>query len=282
MPDKSRLIGPPPSPVAKEHYLYVQEVGSLESTGQHTSTRKNLNSFLFVIVTKGSGIFRIDGESLPVTQGNCIWIDCRKPYSHTSDDRDRWSLSWVHFSGKQAESLYRSFLEMGKGPCFRPDNMQVFTECIRDIYAELQESSALCELNCNYLLTKLAYLVCDCVSREATVLPSSTDRLWAVRDYLEEHLNEDLSLKEIAEEFHFSQFHLVRKYRERFGITIIADLNNKRITKAKELLRTTDLSIETIALTCGFKEAGYFIKVFKKTEDTTPLAFRKSWSTKTR
>jgi len=43
------------------------------------------------------------------------------------------------------------------------------------------------------------------------------------------------------------------------------------------MLRFTNSSVEEIGNACGFGDAGYFIKVFKKMENLTPLEYRKKW-----
>ena len=52
---KSNRIISTPSQYAKEHYLYVQEVGTLQSLEPHVSRRQNLSSYLFFLVLDGNG-----------------------------------------------------------------------------------------------------------------------------------------------------------------------------------------------------------------------------------
>ena len=70
---------------------------------------------------------------------------------------------------------------------------------------------------------------------------------------------------------------LSREYKKNYGVTILNDLVAIRISHAKSLLRFSDTSIEQIALSCGFQDAGYFIKVFRNAEGMTPLVYRKKW-----
>ena len=93
-----------PSSHAREHYLYVQEVGTLQSLEPHISRRQNLNSYLFFIVLKGSGYVSYDGSRFNIAAGDCVWLDCTKPYSHESSASDPWSLMWVRKRG--ASFLY--------------------------------------------------------------------------------------------------------------------------------------------------------------------------------
>ena len=276
MASLNRILGTP-SPFARTHYLYVQEVGSLESREPHVSRRKNLASYLFVIVTKGSGIFTLEGRSVPVSAGSCLWIDCRKPYSHESSSDNPWTLMWVHFLGVQAESYYETFLSLTEDIAFTPASILPFTEIIRDIYDAMKSPGALTELGCNRLLTDLITMICE---ETASVHPAGdaiSEKLLCVREYLDEHYSENIRLEDLEQKFFVTRFYLSREYKKQFGSTIGSDLTKKRITGAKFRLRYSSESIESIALSCGFKDAGYFIKVFKASEGMTPSAFRKSW-----
>ena len=54
-------------------------------------------------------------------------------------------------------------------------------------------------------------------------------------------------------------------------------LTSLRITKAKEMLRFSDLQIETIARNCGIEDNSYFNKVFQKAEGITAREYRQKW-----
>ena len=70
----NRIISTPSS-YAKEHYLYVQEVGTLQSLEPHVSKRQNLNSYLFFVVLDGTGTVSYEAKDYPISAGHCIWLD---------------------------------------------------------------------------------------------------------------------------------------------------------------------------------------------------------------
>ena len=108
---KSNRIIATPSQYAKEHYLYVQEVGTLQSLSPHISKRDNLSSFLFFIVTKGSGTLYYKGQEQTLQTGDCIFINCQEEYAHESSIEHPWELSWVHFYGQEMESFYKNYID---------------------------------------------------------------------------------------------------------------------------------------------------------------------------
>lgn len=272
----NRIIATPSS-YAKEHYLYVQEVGTLQSLEPHVSHRQNLNSYLFFIVLDGSGYVSYEGSRHTLTVGDCVWLDCTRPYSHESSAKDPWSLMWVHFYGKEAANFYASFLKHSYSFLFHPQNTLAFTDILQHLYQIHSSKSSLMELYANRYITDLITLCFSENILENQESSSIPEKLKQIHDYLEEHYSEKINLEDLSSRFFISKFHLSREYKKIYGTTIGNDLTSKRISHAKSMLRFSKNSIETIALSCGFQDAGYFIKVFKKAENMTPLEYRKKW-----
>lgn len=266
-----------PSSYAKEHYLYVQEVGTLQSLEPHISRRQNLNSYLFFIVLEGSGYVSYEGNRYTLTVGDCVWLDCTRPYSHESSAKEPWSLMWVHFYGKEAIHFYESFLKHSYSFLFHPQNTIAFTDILQHLYQIHSSKSSLMELYANRYITDLITLCFTENILENQESSSIPEKLKQIHEYLEEHYAEKINLEDLSSRFFISKFHLSREYKKIYGTTIGNDLTSKRISHAKSMLRFSSDSIENIALSCGFQDAGYFIKVFKKSENMTPLEYRKKW-----
>ncbi len=274
---KSNRIIPTPSHYAKEHYLYVQEVGTLQSLEPHISKRENLNSYLFFIVLDGNGIVSYEGKIYPISAGDCVWLDCTRPYSHESSADAPWSLMWVHFNGKTAADYYEMFEQQGSTFLFRPLNLVAFADTLSQLYQTQLDKSSFMELLSNKYITDIITL-CFTESRaEHSGEYSIPEKLNQVHTYLEEHYSERITLEKLSGQFFISKFHLSREYRKTFGTTLLGDLTAKRISHAKSMLRFSSDSVESIAQNCGFQDAGYFIKVFRKSEGMTPLEYRRKW-----
>ena len=61
-----------PSEFARKKLMYVQETGSLKSIKPHVSSRNNLESYLFFIVTSGHGRVAYDGKNYDIKVGDCL------------------------------------------------------------------------------------------------------------------------------------------------------------------------------------------------------------------
>ena len=100
--------------------------------------------------------------------------------------------------------------------------------------------------------------------------------LTAIQTRLENNLNEPLSIREIAEEFHISQTHLGTLFRKKFGLSPKEYRINCKIEQAKYLLHHTNLSMKEIAFQTGYCNQFYFSQEFKRMTGETPSLFRRS------
>ena len=263
---------------AKENYLYVQEAGTLTSLKPHVSTRSSLNSFLFFIVTKGKGTITYDSKKIPLSEGDCIFIDCRKGYSHESSASNPWRLIWVHFNGKTAPDLYHSFCQyLNNSFYFHPTVINHYILLLNKLHSTNKNSEPMSEFHSNcYLYELFQHIFTDCKSKDSPQ-NSLLNKLVKIKSHIELNFREELSLDELSARFYISKYHLAREYHKAYGITILNEINNRRLAKAKELLRYSQDSIEEIGLSCGYTSAGYFTKVFKAHEGMTPKEYRHLW-----
>ena len=86
----------------------------------------------------------------------------------------------------------------------------------------------------------------------------------------------DISSKEVEEELHLNYDYLNSLFKKISGFTIMSYLDSIRITRAKELLESTDLKISNIASLVGIPDPHYFSKKYRKKEGIPPSQVRKS------
>ncbi|HIY61367.1 MAG TPA: AraC family transcriptional regulator [Candidatus Eisenbergiella pullistercoris] len=266
-----------PSAHARARYLYVQEIGTLTSMEPHISSRENLSSYLFLTVRRGEGYLTYRGKRHFIKTGDCVYINCRNQYAHESTAEHPWTLMWVHFNGNGADDFYQTYQEQERGSIFHPPDPAPFTDSLTALYSLMHEKPSLMELYAHRYLTDLITLCFTGGRPEAGQEDSVSPKLLSVRQYLEEHYMEKITLEELSSRFFISKYHLSREYKKHYGITIGNDLTARRLSHAKSLLRFSDGSIEGIAAACGFSDAGYFIKVFRRSEGMTPLEYRRKW-----
>lgn len=93
-------------------------------------------------------------------------------------------------------------------------------------------------------------------------------------DFIDNHLEEELALKEIAGRSGYSEYYLARKFKEEAGISVNAYIRRARIRYSKLLLSGTQLTIEEIGARLHFCSRSYFAAAFKELEGMTPSEYR--------
>ena len=266
-----------PSAFARTSLLHLQEIGTLQALAPHTSSRSNLQSYLFFTVLSGSGELVYDGKKYELKKGDMVFIDCRKPYSHTTD-LNLWSLRWCHFYGPTLSFVYEKYVERGGRPTFRPEETAPFLSTLDVLYKLASGSDYIRDMRINEELNRLCTLLMEQSwnPEEATTAPKKLS-VAEVKEYLEQHYAEKITLDELSTRFFINKYYLTRVFKEQFGQSITAYLTSLRITHAKQLLRFSEKSVEEIGLECGLGQLHYFSRVFKEVEGVPPSIYRSQW-----
>ncbi len=96
-----------------------------------------------------------------------------------------------------------------------------------------------------------------------------------IRQYIDSHFSEELSVDDIAREFLMSRTMLYNLFKEVMHMSVSDYLSHVRITKAKAMLINTDYSVEIISQMAGYGNISSFSRVFKTRTGITPLQYRK-------
>lgn len=92
--------------------------------------------------------------------------------------------------------------------------------------------------------------------------------------FMEQRYGEQISRDDVARAVHVSASHFSALVRREAGTTFTDLLTRIRVDRAAELLRRSDLPAGLVAERCGFRDASYFTKVFKRYRGVTPKAYR--------
>lgn len=101
------------------------------------------------------------------------------------------------------------------------------------------------------------------------------DTLESILSYVKQHFAEEIYLEKIAEALGIHPKYLSRIFKERTGVNLSEYVSLLRITKAKELLETSQKSVGEIGELVGFENRTTFFRSFKKMEGVSPNEYRK-------
>ena len=98
----------------------------------------------------------------------------------------------------------------------------------------------------------------------------------AAKAYMEARIEEHFSLRKMADTLYVNQSHLLRTFKQHFGLTPLAYHHLLRCEKAKELLERSSMSISAVGEAVGFVSSSHFAHIFHKTVGCTPSEYRRA------
>ena len=123
-------------------------------------------------------------------------------------------------------------------------------------------------------------VLCDILKARSETVVFENERASTIvnktREYIKEHLADELSLENIASSMHFNPKYFSRMFKELSGMQLTDFITGIRMERAAVLLRENSLPIETIATIVGYNSPQYFMRRFKQTYGMTPREYRVS------
>ena len=93
--------------------------------------------------------------------------------------------------------------------------------------------------------------------------------------YLSSNYDKQITTRSLAETAHLSEGYFCQIFKEVTGKTAMEYLNHIRTDKAEKMLKKTEMTVTEIAFCCGFDDANYFSRTFKKIKGVSPQSVRK-------
>lgn len=113
---------------------------------------------------------------------------------------------------------------------------------------------------------------------ERKVLPAKArvrnEKLELVFEHIKKNYMNNITLEDLAEAAGFSPKYFCRVFKEMTNRAPVEYLNWFRINRSCAMIRETDDKLQDIALKCGFNDFSYFIKIFHRYKNMTPLKYR--------
>ena len=159
---------------------------------------------------------------------------------------------------------------------FRDPEMEPICRRLFDEVARHGESE---RLYVESMVTQLAVLL---MRRHSTQSPGAADapggltrtQMRRVLDYIESNLNADLSLGDLAGVTDLSLHHFAHMFKRTMGAAPHRYVVERRVERAKEMLRSTGSSLVEISLSLGFCSQSHFTNTFRRMVGATPSEFR--------
>lgn len=239
--------------------------------------RPNGTGDWLMLIIKSPACFRINGEDIHTPANSYIIYTPEYPQYYYPDG-DIYYDDWIHFGPDEDEIALMYELNIPLNKPIPVSDITDVSAIVRNMcyeqYSENKNRIQSVNLYFRLLLYKLnekTLLRFD--AARVSVGPYFEKLLW-VRESIYRWPSRDYTIDDMAKELSLSRSRFQHLYSETFGVSVNKDLINSRIDKASELLKSSSLSINSIASTVGYSSIQYFTRQFKNELGITPAQYR--------
>lgn len=228
----------------------------------------------FYFVLGGSCNLEIDGKQYTLHPGSLALLPGGKVINASHTEEKYLYKYWCEFSARIAGVSIFDWLQIPY--VIQVDDMEQ-TESL--FHAMLYDGYGQCYtvksgvLRASEQLFSILDIFLEKTLQDREIFGNNRD-LMKVILYMAEHMQEKLTVEDIAAIIYMSPAAFSRMFHKYVGMPPITFLNELRLDKAKKLLSETDISINQIAETVGFDDEFYFFKIFGRHVGVTPAVYR--------
>lgn len=239
----------------------------------HSVSHTHNHTELFYIVS-GKGQFFIQDQLYPVNVNNLVIISPN--VIHTEVSLNAHPLEYIVLG---IEGIELKACSSSNGLFLILDRFESaeIAGCLRNILRETELKNTgyedVCQAYMEILIIRLMRNTALSIPTESQAL-SANRQCAKVRQYIDLHFKEALTLDQLAEEGHMNKYYLSHSFKREYGVSPINYMVSRRIEESKYLLAETDLSLSQISQLLGFSSLSYFSQVFRKTQAVTPMEYR--------
>ncbi len=234
---------------------------------------RDIKGYLFQYTLKGHGIFETKNEKYYIEQGQAFFVeipDDEKYYCPEDLDEEGWQFLYIHFEGTAVKPYYDKIVRKIGKIITLPENSSVIQYLLK-FYENLSDGMHIKPFVGSETVFHFLCLLC---SKVAYNQDEYSIRTRTAIEIMKNEFSKLEGIDALAGQLGISLSHFTREFTKETGINPLKYLINLKMQHAMHLLHNTELSVNEIALRCGFSCGNYFSKVFKKNTQLTPYQFR--------
>ncbi|XCP83972.1 AraC family transcriptional regulator [Roseburia hominis] len=259
------------------HELYFCFCGFENCKPLHSFGPAVRPNYIIHYILEGKGIFKTGEQRYELNPGEGFLIVPEKVTFYQADKETPWSYLWIGFAG-EAAAQYLSKIGLGtEMPVFRSDKREEFTQIVNEML-ECRPCTMANQFRRESLLYEFFHIIAEDIELETSQERMDENKyVGAAVEFIQNNYYNPIKVSQIADYVNINRSYLYLLFRETLGMSPQEYLTNYRVSRARELLTLTDLSIESVAYSCGYRDALVFSKAYKSRMGVPPLKFRKNY-----
>lgn len=256
----------------KEFYLCF--CGYSQCGAYHNYGPANRPNYIIHYILDGRGTYQTGDKKYFLSRGEGFLIEPETMTFYQADKDDPWSYLWIGFGGTKAGSILRDLGLNSHQLTFRCDQEEKLKEIVFSMLKHTESTTS----NLYYLQSKLyeffSVLAGDSMAESCDQENTENIYIQKAVEYIKNNYSNPITVTEVADHLNINRSYLYTIFKNNLGLSPKDYLTKFRISRAREQLVFTDLSIEAIASANGYKNSLLFTRAFKSEIGSTPSCFR--------
>ena len=251
-----------------------QNAGLFISRGKGAHPTRILDSYELILIKSGRLEIQEEEKTFSLEAGQTLLLFPARRHGGIGTLPPGLQFYWIHFELNEQLSDDNKLdpLELPQVTNLqRPEKL----ESLFRYFLDSQEAGDLSQVAANLLVMVMLVEIANSSQHETDESDKVSSLAEMVHNYIWIHNDRPITAGSIAEELGYNPDYLGRVYRKIYDCTITQAIHQSRVARACTLLIDSDMTIEEIARTCGFSDADYFRRIFRRYRYITPIAFRR-------
>lgn len=258
-------------------YLHIHSCGTSTYTDEQFYRKHGSVDYMLNIITAGSLSYNTNNtdfdDKIIAKTGTVIIYKPHEP-QYLSDMSPDLMRHWIHFTGVGVPELLQE-CGLNNSRFFTVNHTARLETIFLKIFNEMHSDQICKQIKLNSYMMDMLSEISRSIAISASAKSDRNDiRLAPAIDIINTQYKSKISLEQLARSCYMSKYYFVKLFKFYTGRTPHEYLTSVRIDIAKEMLRSTNMKIYTIAELVGIPDQNHFTKIFKSLTGTTPIVYR--------
>lgn len=255
--------------------LYLCFCGYARCEPRHSFGPAVRSNYLIHYILEGKGHYRAGGRRYDLQAGQGFLIEPGMQIFYEADEQEPWTYLWIGFHGQRAEEYLKDVGLGGSQLIFHSERGDELKQLVVRMLKNYTIS-----VTDQFLLEGSLYTFFSILAKDIS-LPTAqghgADNLYIRKalGYIQDNYGHSIRVADIAEYVCINRSYLYTLFLENVGSSPQEYLTDYRLARAADFLTTTDLSVESVAHSCGYRDSAAFGRAFKERYRMTPIQYRK-------
>jgi AraC-like DNA-binding protein len=253
--------------------LLVTDCGYFPTAADHRRSRPaGTEQTIVIVCADGAGWCRLPSGTHHVSAGQGLVIPSGVAHSYGASADRPWTIWWLHLAGADVAELIDAARVHPGDPVVRVGDVYRAVSLIDDALSRMEHDDS---VRSRQAAAGSAWHLLALLAADQAYAPSGrNDALRQAQRYLSEHVGSRTSVAELAALARLSPSHFAALFRRATGVGVLQYQTRLRMSRARELLDTTDMAIAEIARALGYQDPFYFSRRFRAVHGMTAGEYR--------